>query len=235
MVSGNFISVKSIADRLLMNPLLKDINFEFIIDKTVEALRLVNMGPIYISKLENIKIKSYSGNIPVDLIYIEQVYLNNKGNLVPMAKGSDIVHQHYDKLRKGESNDYKLTYSIGVSKIKTNVEDGELAIAYKAIAVDEECYPIIPDNIKLIRCIESYIKYRWFDILNDMDKISDRKLNKAETDYCFNVAQAQSDLIMPNESEMEEFTNNVRQILPNTRQFEERMKYLGNIEYMRIH
>ena len=234
MVSGNFISIKSVADRLMMNPLLKEINFEFIIDKTVECLRLVNMSPIYIDKLENIEIKNYSGNIPSDLMYVEQVYYNINGDLIPMQKGSDIVHQHYDKLKKGMSNDYKFTYSIGVSKIKTNIEQCSVSIAYKAMAVDEECYPIIPDNMKLIRCIESYIKYKWFDILNDMDKISDRKLNKAETEYCFNVAQAQNDLIMPDFTEMEEFVNNVRQILPNNRQFNERMKYLGNVEHIRI-
>lgn len=235
MISGHFISVKSIADRLMMNPVMKDLNFEFIIDKTVECLRLVNMAPIYISKMEKITIKQFKGALPADLIYIEQVYYNNSGALTPLNKGTDIIHDHYDRTAKSETNNNSITYSVSMSKINTNMENGELAIAYRAIATDEECFPMIPDNVKLIRCIESYIKYRWFDILNDMDKISDRKLNKAEVDYCFNVAQAQSDLVMPDLAEMEEFTNSIRQILPNTNQFNERMKFLGSREYIKTH
>lgn len=214
---------------------MKDLNFEFIIDKTVECLRLVNMTPIYVSKVEKVTIKQFKGSLPPDLIYIEQVYFNNNGTLTPLNKGSDIIHDHYDRAAKVETNNNSITYSVSMSKINTNMEEGELALAYRAIATDEECFPMIPDNIKLIRCIESYIKYKWFDILNDMDKVSDRKLSKAETDYCFNVAQAQSDLIMPDLAEMEEFTNSIRQILPNTNQFNERMKFLGSKEYIKIH
>jgi hypothetical protein len=234
MISGHFISIKSIADRLLMNPIMKDLNFEFIIDKTVECLRLVNMAPIYASKMEKITIKQYKGDLPLDLIYTEQVYYNDNGRLVPLDKGTDIIQEHYNNTAAQETTHTSITYNVSLSKINTNIESGELAIAYKAIAIDEECFPMIPDNIKLIRCIESYIKYRWFDILNDMDKVSDRKLSKAETDYCFNVAQAQSDLIMPDLAEMEEFTNSVRQILPNTNQFKERMKFLGSREYIKV-
>jgi hypothetical protein len=193
------------------------------------------MPPIYITKMEKITIKQFKGNLPIDLIYTEQVYYNSNGKLVPLNKGTDIIHEHYNEVDISETNNASITYSLSRSKINTNMENGELAIAYKAIAIDEECYPMIPDNIKLIRCIESYIKYRWFDILNDMDKVSDRKLSKAEADYCFNVGQAQSDLAMPDEAEMEVLVNSIRQILPNTNQFNERMKYLGSREYIKIH
>lgn len=235
MVSGHFVSVKSIADRLMMNPLFKDVNFEFIIDKTVECLRLVNMPPIYISKAEKVTIKKFKGNLPVDLIYVEQVYQSSSGGLVPLDKGTDILHDNYSSIDKKSFKGGSITYSLSNSKINTNLENGEFIIAYKAISVDEDCYPMIPDNIKLIRCVESYIKYRWFDILNDLDKITDRKLQKAEADYCFNVGQAQSDLCMPDEAEMEIFTNSVRNLMPNNDQFKQRMRYIGSKEYIKVH
>jgi hypothetical protein len=235
MVSGNFVSIKSIADRLMMNPIMNDLNFEFIIDKAVECLRLVNMPPIYTSKAETIEISKFKGQLPYDIIYIEAVMYNDNGMLTPMNKGSDIMQDHYYKMDRAEASGPELTYGIGPSKITTNFEKGEVVIAYRALVTDEECYPMIPDNIKLIRCIESYIKYRWFDILNDMDKITDRKLSKAEADYCFNIGQAQSDMAMPNEAEMEELVNSIVQILPNNNQFKERMKFLGTREYIKTH
>lgn len=270
MISGNFISVKSIADRLMMNPMLKDLNFEFIVDKTVECLRLVNMPPIYIPKKVNIGVNNFRGELPIDMIYLKQAFLYKQGQLVPMFSAQDNIHEHLLCFQNNnvnltvprstappagnppmwegqgtslnltsstskEGDNSILTFSLTNSKIYTNFEEGEVVLAYQSIAVDEECYPLVPDNIKLIRAIESYIKYRWFDILNDMDKVSDRKLSKAESDYSWNIGQAQSDMIMPNETEMEALVNSITKILPSTNQFENRMKYLGNKEYLRTH
>lgn len=262
MISGNFISVKAIADRLLMNPLFKDINFEFIVDKAVECLRLVNMPPVYVPGKATIVIKNFRGDLPIDMIYLKQAfYISNSssvqtiGNgthpttgdivdfvsssaalgaeLIPMTQATDTVHEAYACLPKNNSNHDQITFSLTNNKIYTNIEQGGVFIAYQAIAVDEDCYPLIPDNVKLVRAIESYIKYRWFDILNDMDKISDRKLSKAEADYCWNIGQAQSDMIMPNETEMEALVNSITKLLPSTDQFKQRMKFLGSKEYLK--
>ncbi len=261
MNNGNFISVKAIADRLLMNPLMKDLNFEFIIDKTVECLRLVNMPPIYVPGKATIVITNFRGDLPIDMIYLKQAFLiSNSTNvktignatdlhgditdfvsssaalgadLIPMTQATDTVHEAYSCLPKQNSNNNNVTFSLTNNKIYTNIEKGGVFITYQAIAVDEDCFPLIPDNIKLIRAIESYIKYRWFDILNDMDKVTDRKLSKAEADYCWNIGQAQSDLIMPNETEMEALVNSIAKLLPSTEQFSQRMKFLGSKEYLK--
>ena len=235
MNNGKFISVKMIADRLMQNPLMKDLNFEFIIDHTVECMRLINMAPIYVSKLSKIEVVNYKADIPIDLIYVNQIFYNKNNAMIPMNSGQDSVHEHYNCLNRSQSNNSDLTYTLNNSKVFTNFENGSIAIAYKAIATDEQCYPLIIDNVKVVRAIESYIKYRWFDILNDMEKVSDRKLNKAEIDYSFNVGQAQSDLVMPDETEMEALVNSITKILPSKNQFGDRMKYLGSQEFLKIH
>lgn len=263
MISGNFVSVKHIADRLMMNPLLKDLNFEFIIDKTVECLRLVNIPPIYVPGKAWINIKNFRGDLPIDMIYLKQAFFVTNGDrishmpnkfaanyaevlaiasnsqdlpahvsLIPMTQGTDSIQEHYNCM-PGESSNSEMTFSLTNNKIYTNIEEGVVFLAYKAIAVDENCFPLIPDNIKLIRAIESYIKYKWFDILNDMDKVTDRKLAKAEADYCWNIGQAQSDMIMPNETEMEALVNSITKLLPSTDQFKQRMKFVGSREYMK--
>lgn len=248
--------MKVIADKLLMNPLFKDINFEFIVDKAVECLRLVNMPPIYVPGKATIPITNFRGDLPIDMIYLRQAFLisnstrvNNfaqgtslgfgdntaplQTDLIPMTQATDTIHEAYACLPKNNSNNDSVTFSLTNNKIYTNIEAGAVFITYQAIAVDENCYPLIPDNVKLVRAIESYIKYRWFDILNDMDKITDRKLSKAEADYCWNIGQAQSDMIMPNETEMEALVNSIAKLLPNTDQFKQRMKFLGSKEYLK--
>lgn len=236
MVNGKFVSVKMIADRLMQNPIMKDLNFEFIIDHTVECMRLVNMPPIYVSKLEKITINKHKGNIPIDLMYINQVYDSSFGGLIPMNAGQDILHDHYSCLPNGQKiNEHGGTYTKNNSKIFTSFEIGEVTVEYKAIATDEDCFPLIPDNVKLIRAIEAYIRFRWYDILHDMGKVSGQILDKVETEYAFNIGQAQSDLIMPDESEMEALVNSITKILPSRYQMNDRMKYLGTRQFLKTH
>ena len=67
-----------------------------------------------------------------------------------------------------------------------------------------------------------------------MDKISGQKLNKAEIDYSYYVGQAQSNLQMPDEAEMEALVNSMTKILPSRTEFENRFKFLGSQEFLKI-
>ena len=235
MNNGKLVSVKMVADRLLRNPLMKELNWEFIVDNAVECMRLVGAPSLYISRKETVEIKNFKGDIPLDLMQVESVLCVRGNNLIPMRGSEDTLHNHYDQFKSSSESRFDLnTYSLNNSKIFTSFENGKVVFVYKAIATDSECYPMILDSPQLLRAIESYIKYKWFDILNDMDKISDRKLNKAETDYCFNVAQAQSNLQMPSIDEMESLVNSITQILPSRLQHADRFKHLGSQEFMRI-
>jgi hypothetical protein len=45
-------------------------------------------------------------------------------------------------------------------------------ISYKALMIDEEGLPMIPDNPIFLKTLELYIKKEYFTILFDMGKIS---------------------------------------------------------------
>lgn len=238
MNTGRLISVKAIADRLMQNPVMKDLNWEFIVMHAVDCMRLVGAPAIFVSKKETIEIKEFKGPIPLDLMDIDSVMKVQGNQLIPMRSSHDTLHDHYDSFpnaNKDVVENGHFTYNINNNYIFTSFEEGKIVVVYKSIATDEECFPMILDSTPLIRAVESYIKYKWFDILNDMDKISDRKLHKAETDYCFNVAQAQSNLQMPSEDEMESLVNSITQILPGRLQHSERFRFLGSQEYIKIH
>jgi hypothetical protein len=155
--------------------------------------------------------------------------------MIPMISNEDTLSDHYSSYPSAAPTEVGDKYSLNNSKIFTNFEKGKVLIVYKTIATDEECYPLIPDNPEFVRALRAYIRYQWFDILNDMDKISAQKLNKAETDYMFYVGQAQANLQMPSEDEMEALVNSITQILPNRTQHADRFQFLGNQEFLKIH
>lgn len=232
--TGNLVSIKMIADRLMRNPLMKDLNYEFIVDNAIQVLRILEAPSIFITRREGLNVENYRALKPVDMVRIDGIARVDQGNATIPLQSSEDISQEFFNVSNSLPSRPDGTYSLNSKYINLNFEKGKINVIYKAIATDEECYPLVLDNETLLRCVESYIKYKWFDILNDMDMVSDRKLNKAEVDYCFNVAQADANLKLPSQDEMETLTNNIVQLIPSRTEFSRRFEFLGSQENLRI-
>jgi|TARA_R110002051_G_scaffold309599_1_gene382302 hypothetical protein len=232
--TGNLVSIKMVADRLMRNPLMKDLNYEFVVDNAIQILRILEAPSIFVNRREVLNVVNYRALKPIDIIKVEGIARTDNGQVVPLQTSEDISQEFFGEgERKPNRSDN--TYSLNSKYINLNFEKGTIEVIYKAIATDDECYPLILDNETLLRCVESYIKWKWFDILNDMDMVSDRKLSKAESDYCFNVAQADSNLKLPSTDEMETIVNTIVQLIPSRTEFSRRFEFLGAQERLRIH
>ena len=230
---NNLVSIKLIADRLMRNPLCKDLNYEFIVDNAIQLLRILDAPSIYVNRKESLDVVKYRALKPVDMIKVEGIVkVDPGGNTTPIQATEYIAQEFINS--PGNSSRPEETYSINSKYINLNFESGKINIIYKSIATDEDCYPLVLDNETLLRCIESYIKYRWYDIMHDIDALSERKLSKAEADYAFNVAQADANMKMPSADEMEMITNQIVQLIPSTTEFSRRFEYLGSQERLRI-
>ena len=231
--TADLVSIKMVADRLMQNPLLKDLNYEFIVDHAMQVLRIIEAPSLYVTRRERTNIENYRGLKPIDMMTVESISRVEGSRQVALTASEDIQQDFYGQGIKPSRRDY--TYSLNSKYVSVNFEEGEIDIIYKAIATDEECYPMVLNNETLLRCVQSYIKYSWFQILYDMDMISERKLNKAEVDYSFNVAQAEINLKMPSIDEMEALVNVVTQFLPSGTEHSRRFEFLGAQEKLRIH
>tara|TARA_R110002074_G_scaffold198877_4_gene366594 strand:- start:27543 stop:28253 length:711 start_codon:yes stop_codon:yes gene_type:complete len=232
--TGNLVSIKMIADRLLRNPLMKDLSYEFIVDNAIQILRILDAPSIYVTRREGLNVENYRALKPIDMIKIEGIVRTDVGNSPITLQSSEDISQEFFNVSESLPNRKDYTYSVNSKYINVNFDEGDINIIYKAIATDEECYPLVLDNETLLRCVESYIKWKWFDILNDMDLVSDKKLNKAEVDYCFNVAQADANMKLPSTDEMETLTNTIVQLIPSRTEFSRRFEFLGAQENLRI-
>jgi hypothetical protein len=231
--NGQLVSLKQIADTLYQNPLMKDMQWEFIIDRAVELLRLLKVPSLYKQEKEIIEIKNFKGDIPFNSIKTQGIFRIKNNGLIPMVPGNDILQEHLGEFSPISNED--LTYKLAGGKISVKFETGRIAFVYSRIATDENCYPLILNDAALIRAIRHYIQYQWYDILNDMEMVSDRKLNKAEQNYSFSVAQASNSIILPDEDEMETIVNMMTQALPNRDQHSQRFAHLHKAEYLKTH
>ena len=212
----NMISFKEVMARVLSHPLLQDVTMEQGIRYTLDFINIVGFPNIYNNKLADVEIENHRGLLPCDLIQVVQVMDGNKECMKQMT-------DNFDQYR----------YSINAYKIQgqyiyTTFKDGIVKIAYRALYLDEDGYPMIPDTPIFLKALELYIKKNVFTVLFDMQKISQAVLQHTEQDYDWAVGQLSSEMTLPNEAEMENLTNMLNQLIPGQHEYRNGFLHLGD-------
>lgn len=220
-----YISIKVILDNILDHPLLKDVSLERAINHTINFIRIVGCPRIYTEKTEIVPIENYRGLMPYDLDEVIQVRTKSEDGIShkTFRHTTDSFHISEDKYVSDE-----LTYKIQGNVIFTSIKEGTIEIAYRAIPVDCDGYPLIPDNSSFIRALELYIKKQYFTVLFDLGKITPAVYNNVLQEYAWAVGQAQSDLVRPTIDEMQSITNMWNKLLPDNKSHNSGFNYSGS-------
>lgn len=223
----NYVSLKTVLDKVMIHPLLVDLSFETAVLYTLEFLRIVGVPRIFEDRFKTLEVKDYRAVLPCDLLDIIQV--KEHCSAYALKATTDTFYQD----DRGPAP-YEYTFKVQGDILYTNMKEGALDIAYKAIVTDEEGYPMIPDDSTFIRALEQYIKKQWFTILFDMGRIQPAVLQNAQQEYAFYVAQAQNKLVMPTLSEMESLSNMWTSLLHKTNEFKTGFKTTGAKELLKV-
>ena len=159
------------------------------------------------------------------------------------SKGTTLDERHYSKpphphmpyIPPKASGHGEPAFKTQGRVIFTSFPEGRVRIAYKAIPVDEDGFPMLIDNENYLACLEAYIKKQVFTIKFDQGKIAAGVLQNAQTDYAFLAGQLQSEMTIPSYSEMWSITNYITSILPSMRSFDHSFKNMGSREYIKKH
>lgn len=231
-----YISIKQILDDLLDHPLLQDLSFERAVNYAVHFIQIVGVPNEFEEKTALVNIENYRGCLPCDYYDMIQVRTYKEGEYCPKVfrYASDSFHYSSKKEPNGNSDNGDLTYKLQNNAIYTSLKEGVIEVAYHAIKVDDEGYPMIPENSSFIQALELYIKKKVFTILFDQGKINNAVLQNTQQEYAWYVGQAQRDLNMPTIDQMESISNMWTQLLQRTNEHSKGMKSLGKREFIRI-
>ena len=105
-------------------------------------------------------------------------------------------------------------------------------MAYRAIKVDDDGFPLIPDNGTFARALELYIQKRYFTILFNNSKLPLNVLQNTQQEYAFYVGQAQSSLIRPTLDQMESIKNMWNTLIPKMHQHANSFKTINSPEIL---
>lgn len=229
----NYISIRQVLDDLLDHPLLQDLSLERAVNYAIHFIQIVGVPNEFEEKTALIDIKDYRGCLPCDYYDMIQVRTYKEGEYCPRVFRYTTDSFHHSP-KKEDSDTWDLTYKLQNSIIYTSIKEGTIEIAYHAIKVDKEGYPMIPENSSFIQALELYIKKKVFTILFDQGKINNAVLQNTQQEYAWAVGQAQRDLTMPTIDQMESISNMWTQLLQRSNEHSKGMKSLGRREYIRV-
>lgn len=97
--------------------------------------------------------------------------------------------------------DYNFYISDGY--IHTSLPEGDLCIVYLSIPVDEEGYPLVPDNVYFDKALKAYCTYMLDRIQFRRGLIPDKVYQESKIDWLFYVNSARGSANMPDSAQME--------------------------------
>jgi len=219
-------NIRRILDRVMRHPMMRDIPFETAGEYAVDFIGLMGTPGLYEEKTAIVEIHNWRGQPPCDFEQMIQVRMAGSQHA---KRWLDCCHRfqpvgpvyrasghsfHMSDIKPNEFITGELTYKTQGMVIFTSTKDVDVEIAYRGFAVDDEGYPLLPDNASFLRGLENYIKLQWFTIQFDMGKISAQVFANAQQEYCWSAGDAQNEFSRLDLDHAETLFNSFKTLLP---------------------
>jgi hypothetical protein len=153
--------------------------------------------------------------------YPQEEFMDNFGNVFsPQALPLNT--------RVGQSTP---TFTLNNNYITFNTKEGKVCMAYWAFPLDNEGFPLIPDDVKYKRAVTSYLQYKIDYIMWRQDLLTDKVYAQSKDDWEWNVASAISHLKMPDLNQMEGMRRQFSKMIIRTEEFYDGFHSLNNPGY----
>jgi len=209
---------------------------------TGKALGLINAPALYIEKTTgnslvtpNITVEDYRGELPVDFVTImpggvrdaetKQVYDHSSDSF---RTASAITKEEAGNIQS------RLTYIIKNNYIETSVQETTLEMAYRAFMIDDNGFPMVPDNERVIEAVRSYITFKTDHKLWRLGKLSENVYRDSEKEWLWYVGSAQNALRIMSVDRAEVWSRHWTRLLPVMGAHGSSYAYLGNREDINI-
>lgn len=222
-----YVNIREILSRVLRHPLMQELTLEAAIQYTMDFFGIVGMPKMFKDKIAVLDIHQYRAMLPCDLIRITMVK-DCKSNL-SLRSTTDAFYLENNKHKRI----YDLTFKTQGDIIYTSFPEGRIEIAYVALPMDDEGYPLLPDFPTFLKALELYIKQEYFTVLFDMQKINGQILQNTQQQYALALTNLNSDLCLPTVSEMESISNILTSALIRTNEFKDGFVKVGNKEFLK--
>ena len=247
-----YTTIQRVLDNLHDDSMMQDLTLEQAVRYAVRFIGKNGLPKMYQDKQAIVDIHEWRGLLPCDLISIQQIKDLKTGICLramedtfvrgmnpperrpkPMPNNNgEIIGQYIPPMHYHEG---ELRFKTQERVIFTSFPEGQVEIAYRAIPIDENGFPLLLDNEVYLSALESYITLKVLQQKFRKNEISVQAYQDAKQEYMWEVGQLNSELVMPSQSEMESITRLWNTMLPSMKEFDYGFRYLGNRELIRKH
>ncbi len=130
------------------------------------------------------------------------------------------------------NNNYLIT---NINNTNGSPDETKICMVYLSIPVDDNGYPMVPDDIYYMRALESYVTYRMDYRDWRKGKIADKVYKDSEAQWHFYVNSARGSANMMSVSELERVKNIWQRLIPLQGEYNKGFSNLGKPQNRRLH
>ena len=149
------------------------------------------------------------------IVILENIYFKNTNYIQPLQYGASNFHKsmHCEGC-VNENAQCEDTYIVDNDYIKTSFETGKICLSYMAFPTDEDCFPLVPDDISYSEALFWYIYKK---ILLSKPDFKNNGINyvTAEQQWKYYCTQARNAANFPDIDRYESYMNQWVRMIPN--------------------
>ena len=226
----NYTSVKEVVEGLYRDyGSQEELDLWDLIEWCGEALDLIGAHQQYITMVEDWQVCDYRKDLPCNLISIQQI--SYEGYPLKYAAGV------FGPASSTDSNTYTLNgdtansdnfpqvnteeisldhrYYINDAYLVASFENGCITVSYTATKVDEDGFPMIPDEVTYKKALKSYCQMMLDRREWRRQRLSEAVYRDSQRDWEWYVRTARGKAQMPNIDKMESIKNQWVKLKPN--------------------
>lgn len=210
---AKYKSVKSLIAKVYRDLNLTDEDrWPAIIEWAGEALSLIGAYAQFVPKTAYLTVSKYRTELPCDFYKPIQISFNNIALIE--AKGSFDTTEECSDCGMNSKSTHTFVYTINDSYIHTNF-NGELCLSYLAIPVDDDGYPLVPDDAAFDEALYYYVvmKLSFPDFISG--KMDPRIYNQLEDTWNYKCMAARGAANMPTVDGLESLKNQWVRLIPD--------------------
>ena len=223
-----YTSVREVIAKIYRDLHLEDESrWEDMIEWIGEAMLHIGAFPQYFHKAECFKVENYRLAIPCD--FYKLVGIEYKGvNMKKLTGNYDTAFRNENSKNLKSSHHYG--YTINNAYFNFNFEEGEVDLAYIAVPMDAEGFPLVPDDVSYREAMLRYVVMKLKYPEHVMGTINPNTWNTIVNDWHVYCGQARGKANMPNADQMETIKNMWNRLKPMMNEHKNFFNNFGDTE-----
>lgn len=227
----NFKSVGTIIARLYRDlGANTELNESDIIEWCGDALNMIGAYGQYDEVSKCLDVCNHQVELPCGFHKLVDISYKTK----PIAWATNTLANNYEcegcKIPKCGTEE---TFYITDGYLRTSFESGKICIVYLGIVVDDDGYPMVPDDVYFDKALSSYCTYMFDKINFRAGKLPEAIYRDSERDWLFYVNSARGAANMPNVAQLERLKNVWVRLIPKQNEYNKFFKNNSNQERRR--